>query len=272
MFLFVHAWLMLKLRVQPQDGCPPQGSVHVHVHGKKNFHINIHRRIISIYSYSPTSSCWPWPYLHSVSVCFPESIRVLCEGAVFAEEDWNGEQVEKHPPLWWGPWSGSRSARACVGCTVMSWQWSAETAAQPRPPRARHRTWARRPSASQSIGERNRAPLTWSVARDKSLRPGSMDLFTHQRNIDIVSWLNQRLTSKLRCMDLHLLMLWTQWPWIFNDCSIDMLCTDERPLSAAIVIIFCRGGEDNMWSIRTNVEYGIITCHRLFQAILIRVW
>lgn len=175
--LFVHAWLMLKFRVQPQDGCPPQDSVHVHVHTKKYFHINTHRRIISIYSYSP-SSCWPWPYLHSVSVCFPESIRVLCEGVMFAEEDWNGEQVEKHLPLWWGPWSGSRSARACVGCTVMSWQWSAETAAQPRPPRARHRTSARRPSASQSTGERNRAPLTWSVAHNKSLCPGSMDLFT----------------------------------------------------------------------------------------------
>lgn len=68
-----------------------------------------------------------------------------------------GKRGGKHQPLWWGPWSGSQSARACVGCTVMSWQWSAETAAQPRPPCARHRTWARRPSASQWAGEKRRS-------------------------------------------------------------------------------------------------------------------
>ncbi len=110
----------------------------------------------------------------------------------------NGEQVEKHLPLWWGPWSGSRSAKACVGCTVMSWQWSAETAAQPRPPRARHRTLARRPSASRIRGERTRLSLTWNTAHDKSVRSGSMDLF-RIREILISWWLNQSLASKLRC-------------------------------------------------------------------------
>lgn len=112
----------------------------------------------------------------------------------------NGEQVEKHLPLWWGPWSGSRSARACVGCTVMSWQWSAETAAQPRPPRAQHRTSARRPSESRVRGERARLLLTRNTAHD------SMDLF-RIREISISWWLNQSLASKLRC---------TVWICIFS--------------------------------------------------------
>lgn len=142
------------------------------------------------------------------------SAYVFCMKAPrMLKEDQNGEQVEKHLPLWWGPWSGSRSARACVGCTVMSWQWSAETAAQPRPPRARHRTSARRPSASQKHrGEKQNAINMCST--QQIIAPKHHGSVHNQRNINIISWLNQSLTSKLRCIDLHLFMLWTQWPWI----------------------------------------------------------
>lgn len=50
-------------------------------------------KIIPTYTYGAKSflfyphTIWPWPYLHSLSVWLPESIRVLCGGAVSAWEE-----------------------------------------------------------------------------------------------------------------------------------------------------------------------------------------
>lgn len=41
---------MLKFRVQPQDGCPPRGSMHFCALRKNNFHINVQGQIISFLS------------------------------------------------------------------------------------------------------------------------------------------------------------------------------------------------------------------------------
>lgn len=157
----------------------------------------------------------------------------------------------KHQPLWWGPWSGSQSARACVGCTVMSWQWSAETAAQPRPPCARHRTWARRPSAGGRRGEERRSRVHVDSRRwqDGSAR------CAQTQSLPVIN------IQPCAPADLHLFLIFTQLLWISNDCFINILCTDKRLLTVAIVITFCTGRgraegrkKDNVGITRTNSE------------------
>lgn len=133
----------------------PYSGDYVCTHTEKNdFHINkyIDKSFLFIHTpflldglsliYIMSSSA----FLRAGCVCFVWRYCVCWGGQ-------NGKQVQEHLPLWWGPWSGSRSAMACVGCTVMSWQWSAETAAQPRPPRVQHRTSVRRPSAERRGGQ-----------------------------------------------------------------------------------------------------------------------
>lgn len=59
--------------------------------------------------------------------------------------------------------------------------------------------------------------------------------------------------------DLHLFLIFTQLLWISNDCFINILCTDKRLLTVAIVITFCSGrgrGEGRkkiIWELRGQI-------------------
>lgn len=185
-FVFVDGWLMFKFRIQAQDGCALRGSNCACPCTLRSIWIQtyctyINRFLLFIFLFFLlTLANFSTSYAFLSAYVF--SMKVLW----LLKEDHNGEQVEKHLPLWWGPWSGSRSARACVGCTVMSWQWSAETAAQPRPPRAQHRTSAQRPSASGTDRGEKQSIINM-CSTQQIIAPKHHRSVHNQRNINIIS-------------------------------------------------------------------------------------
>lgn len=176
--MFLHEWLMWKFRAKHRHGCFLRGLC-MYTNWKMTS-IEINTQINHFYLFTV-------PLLRRLGLIYIPRLSAVWCCCVWR---CGVEQVEEHPPLWWGPWSGSRSARACVGCTVMSWRWSAETAAQPRPPRARHRTSARRPSAREDKTGRG---LLFIIYHGINMDRSTDRLGTEE--ISISWWLTQSLPS-----------------------------------------------------------------------------
>lgn len=160
--------------------------------------------------------------LLSIFICFPECIGVLYEGTL---------QAEGRPEWWAGREAPTSLMRAmkrfpkrqglcrlhCNELTVICWDCCTATATTCT---ASYISAASVYKSKKNTRERSRASLT-CAAHNKSLLidPKHYGSVHNQRNINIISWLNQSLTSKLygsasfNAVDTVAMNMWWMFRW-----------------------------------------------------------